>query len=335
MASSATIPVPMSLRNFSRASVLLLACAATSVALGSAACGSDSDDDASATGATSSTGTPASSGTGASGGTGGGPGSGGTGGGGHKECDEEPGPFTGEGVDLVVESVSATLNDVDGNPIGASQVQLCGINICLFGTTEAGGFVNVPGGAEELERPAFKYGDGTEFARFAIPVTEATLELGTLVTVALPSAGVDIEPGAPLVSGPMTVELAADAGWVIDELTWGEPEQQLFRAASVDPAVLPEGVGVPEGIVTVYGVAPLETYFCPPAQVTVANEANLPADSAVEFWSHGVDVFELAAPYASWRKVSDGKVSADGTTISTLPEQGMEVLTTFGIKPVD
>jgi hypothetical protein len=325
----------MSLRNFSRASLLVLAFAGSGLALFGAACGSsDPDDNATGAAGAASSGSPA--GSGGAGATGGGPGSGGTGGGGASNpgC-EEPGDHKGNGPTLSVTNVEATLEDTDGNPIFPSQVQLCGINLCLYGDTDGAGFVTVPGGAEPLERPAFKYGDGTEYARFAIPIEEPDVTFGTLVTVALPSEGVDLALGAVLESGPMTLDLAAVTGFVIDELTWDEPHEILFRAASMDPTVLPAGVGVPEGIVTVYGVAPLETYFCPKAQITVVNETALPANSAVEFWSHGVDVFELAAPYAGWRKVSDGTVSADGMTISTTVGQGIEVLTTFGIRPAE
>jgi hypothetical protein len=323
----------MSLRNFSRASLLVLACAGSGLALFGAACGSEEDDDgpgAAGAGASSSTGSPAGSGGGGSGATGGGPGSGGTGGGSNPGC-EEPPTFPGTGPTLVVQNVQATLHDTDGEPIGESEVQLCGHNLCLFGTTNANGQVSVTG-TDELDRPAFKYGDGTRQARFAIAITEPTNDFGTLVTVALPSQGVDLAIGTPLQSGPMTLELAPGSGFQIDELTWDDPEEILFRAAAMDPTVLPAGVEVPAGIVTVYGVAPLETVFCPPAKVTVTNDADLPPDSVVEFWSHGVDIFEHAAPYASWRKVSEGKVSADGATISTSPDEGIEVLTTFGIK---
>ncbi|MEJ7730939.1 MAG: hypothetical protein WKG00_17190 [Polyangiaceae bacterium] len=324
----------MSLRNFSRASLFVLACAGSGLALSAAACGSEADDGAGGAGAASSSGTPA--GSGGSGATGGGPGSGGTGGDGaaNPGC-EEPGDHPGAGPTLAVDSVEATLEDTDGNPIADSQVQLCGINLCLYGDTDGTGHVTVPGGAEMLERPAFKYGDGTRHARFAVPVVEADTSLGTLVTVALPSEGVDLAIGTVVESGPVELDIAAGSGFVLDELTLDEPDELLFRAASMDPTLLPAGVGVPEGMVTVYGVAPLETIFCPPAQVTVTNETGLPADSAVEFWSHGVDVFELAAPYAGWRKVSDGTVSADGMTISTTAGQGIEVLTTFGIKPAE
>jgi hypothetical protein len=327
----------MSLRNFSRASLLVLACAGSGLALLGAACGSEGDDDGrpGGAGASSSSGSPV--GSGGTGATGGGPGSGGTGGDGaaNPGCDE-PASHPGPGPTLLVDAIDATLEDTGGNPVGSSQVQLCGINLCLFGTTDTNGFVNVPGDDNvPLERPAFKYGDGTKHARFAIPVEEADTSLGTLVTVALPSQGVDLVIGTVVESGPMKLDIAAGSGFLIDELTWDEPHELLFRAASMDPTVLPAGVGVPEGIVTVYGVAPLETIFCPPAQVTVVNETALPANSAVEFWSHGVDVFEFAAPYAGWRKVSDGTVSADGATISTTAGQGIEVLTTFGIKPAE
>ncbi len=81
------------------------------------------------------------------------------------------------------------------------------------------------------------------------------------------------------------------------------------------PAVL---AGAPT-IAQLYGVAPVDTVFCPPAKVTVPNAdpAKLPAGTDVEFLILNVETIESWGPYGEWQKVSDGKVSADGKTITT------------------
>jgi len=66
--------------------------------------------------------------------------------------------------------------------------------------------------------------------------------------------------------------------------------------------------------------------------VTVPNDPMWAAGTDVEFYIHSVDVGQDWAPYAGWAKVSDGKVSADGKTISTAAGQGLPVLEVFGIQ---
>ena len=56
------------------------------------------------------------------------------------------------------------------------------------------------------------------------------------------------------------------------------------------------------------------------------------AGAAVEFYIHGLDVGQEWAPYAGWAKVSDGKVSDDGTEVVTADGQGIPVLSTFGVR---
>lgn len=62
------------------------------------------------------------------------------------------------------------------------------------------------------------------------------------------------------------------------------------------------------------------------------NSAKWPAGTDVEFVIHGVDVGQEWAAYGKWQKVSDGKVSADGATVSTVDGGGLPVLTAFGVR---
>lgn len=312
----------------SRASLLALCIAALG---GTAACGGSGGDGAGGSGgsgAASSSGGEGGAG-GAGGATASSTGAGGFGGEG-PECELQE--YPGSGASLAVDVFTATVLDAGGSPAVGTEVQLCGINLCLFGETDANGQVSVNGGGQMMKQPSFKYGDGFEYARFAVPLDMSSGDLGDLITEGLPGAGVAMTGGADAASGPVTLTLEEGASVEVDVLIYDEPDEQLFRAAAVPADQVPASVGMPAGIELVFGVAPLETIFCPAAQVTVANDAGWAADADVEFWVHGVDIFQHAAPYGGWRKLGDGRVSADGMTVSTLPEQGMAVLTTFGVK---
>jgi hypothetical protein len=76
----------------------------------------------------------------------------------------------------------------------------------------------------------------------------------------------------------------------------------------------------------------VDTFFCPAAMVTVPNTPGWAAGTAVEFYVHGLSVGQEHVPYGEWAKISDGAVSADGTTISTAAGGGLPVLSAFGIK---
>lgn len=62
------------------------------------------------------------------------------------------------------------------------------------------------------------------------------------------------------------------------------------------------------------------------------NDLGWAPGAGVEFWITTVDVGQDFAPYAGWRKVSDGVVSADAGSVSTLPSQGFPTLETFAIR---
>ncbi len=87
-------------------------------------------------------------------------------------------------------------------------------------------------------------------------------------------------------------------------------------------------------------MAPVDTTLCPPAKVTVTlphattspNDLGWAPGTAVELWITGSDVGQTYAPYAGWRKMSDGVVSGDGATVTTLAGQGFSVLEDFALR---
>jgi hypothetical protein len=94
----------------------------------------------------------------------------------------------------------------------------------------------------------------------------------------------------------------------------------------------PSAVDASLGFGILYALTPSGTELCPPAALTVPNSANFPARSSVEIFLHGTDILESWAPYGGWAKVSDGVVSEDGRTVSTVEGGGLPGLSVVGIR---
>jgi hypothetical protein len=233
---------------------------------------------------------------------------------------------------VMIGTVSAKIVDLTGQPVPKDlSAQVCGTDICIFGKTGALGAVNEPVN-QSLVKPAFKYGDARTFAKMLIPVKAGDNDFGVLTTGALPAAGVDFVAGKALVSGDVTVEIPTGGVAEVDALLYPEVVDQQLRTVTIP---VEKALGVLDGAPTIaqlYGVAPVDTVFCPPAKVTVPNAdpAKLPAGTDVEFLILNVETIEAWGPYGEWHKVSDGKVSADGKTITTT--EGLPVLHLFGIR---
>ena len=239
--------------------------------------------------------------------------------------------YPGTITPLTFMSTDATVLDVNNAPVAGQPVFVCGVDICPFsGMTDATGHAAF-NGSKSLDRPAFKFGDALTYARFGVPITTATTMLGMLHTVKLPAAGAAMAAGKSATSGNVTITLAA--GTTLDfNIMYQTPAEQELRAAAMPVAMAMPLIDPKLTLAVLYGVAPAETVFCPAAAVTAPNDPQWPAGTDVEFYIHSVEVAQDWAPYARWAKVSDGKVSADGMTISTTPGQGLPVLEVFGIQ---
>lgn len=243
---------------------------------------------------------------------------------------------------LLIGTVSVKVVDLAAKPAPDSfSVQVCGTNLCFYAKPGSMGSFTVIGTTTQLDQPVFKFGDARNYAKLAIPVTSATLDamgnkaFGTLTTAALPTDGVAFAPGKSATSGDVTIAVPAAGVAVIDETVYPELVDQQFRAVTIPVAKATEVLAAaPAGIEQLYGVGPLETVFCPAATVTVPNADSVkwPGGTDVEFWVLGLDgASQEWAPYGGWLKISDGKVSANGKTISTT-SSGLSLLTTFGIR---
>lgn len=277
-------------------------------------------------------GDPSTSSSGGTGGTGGAAGgSGGSGAGNVVEC-EGPG-YGGNEQEVNVGIVKAIVLDQNGSPAAQAPVQVCGTDICKYGTTSDSGSVTVIVNGP-LKAPAFKYGDGITYAKLAVAVAAGDTDYGEVVTAKLPDVGdgEKFEAGKSVTSAGVTIDVAAGASIEIDALSYPEDIDQLFRAVEI-----PLGANVPAvdpalGLEAVFGVAPLETVFCPAVTVHVPNTPMWAAGTEVELLIQGLDILQHWAPYTQWQKVSDGVVSADGKEIVTSDGQGLPLLSTFGVR---
>jgi hypothetical protein len=265
-----------------------------------------------------------------------------------------PGMTYGGGETLVTTGFSVTAKIVDetGAPVVGQPLYICGLNICSGkGMTQAGGVATITASAAMM-KPAFKFGDAVSYAEMAIPLTMKTNDFTMGGTMLLATANLANKPGAALTpgtsatSGDVTIAIPAGATVGIDTLTYTTSDSEKLRTAgiplaNVGPILDPVMAGgAPADFKLLYGLAPAETTVCPAAQVTVAlphvsqtpNDLGWAPGTAVEFWIMTIDTGQTYAPYAGWARMSDGTVSADGTTVSTVDGQGFIFLESFAIR---
>jgi hypothetical protein len=240
-----------------------------------------------------------------------------------------PGFAGGEQAQMIA-SVAATITDVSGAPISDLQVSVTGIDISFPGKTAADGTVTVSPN-KNLKAPAFRYGDGLTYARLLAPLRNPSSTLPSLVTAKFPATGAPLAAGASATSGDLTLTIAAGASVLIDELDYDTADKQALRAVTLPIARLGDVTG---GLAfdLVIAAAPADTFFCPPAAVSVPNTLGWPAGTKVEFLILGGDVSQTWARWGGWAKVSDGQVSDDGASIVTAPGGGLPVLDVIGIR---
>src|SRR5450432_3402742 len=266
------------------------------------------------------------------GGTAGGTGAAGqTGGGGAASCAPRASYGGGE-TSMAGATVTASIVDETGAPVAGQPIDICSAPA----VTDSAGHVSIHT-TLTMKKPAFKFGDGVSYAELSVPLTAATtdftaggkvLALGKLAG----KPGAPLTPGSSVTSGDVTIAVASGAAVGIDTLVYDTADSQMFRAVAVPltnvgPVLDPvEVAGAPADFSLLYGVGPDETTLCPPAKISVAlphataaagNDLGWVPGTAVEFWVTTTDTGQTYAPYAGWAKMSDGVVSADGSTATT------------------
>jgi hypothetical protein len=232
--------------------------------------------------------------------------------------------------------LTASVVDVSGKGVTPGTIaQACGINICLNGETASGGRVIITE-KNSLTKPAFKYGGGQNYARFALPLSPEPgqqLELGDQTTIAFdaPEKGAALQAGKTATSRTVSVTLATNAVVTVDPFDFETDDLKKFRAAVIPEESWPDAVDGTLDFDMVVALTPSDAVICPAAKLSLENTEHLPAGK-VEIYVHGVDITEEWAPYGGWAKVSDGHVTDDLATIETDPEGGLPVLSVIGIR---
>jgi len=277
--------------------------------------------------------------------TGGGGGTGpGGGSGGELGCPKGPG-FAPTGAPQLINHVTARLLDESGAPAAQVPVLVCGFGACSKpGTTSAQGELCTldkatglcsPGMQPGLEitRPALKYGLGIEHVKFAQLLPPGSEHaVGDVTAFRLPEVaqGAALVPGSTATSNGVSVTLAPDTTLEHDLLVFDEPALLGFRATLIPIAKAPGAVDPSLGFGILVGTTPVDTKLCPPAALSVPNTAGWAAGTEVEIWVHGVSILEDWAPYGGWGKLSNGRVSDDGTRVTSTG--GVPILGLFGIR---
>jgi hypothetical protein len=229
--------------------------------------------------------------------------------------------------------------------VSGQPAYLCGTNICAPPQfTSASGSVTISTSIT-MTRPGFHVGDGINYPIVGMQLTpNATTHLGTLQSGAFPAlgSGSPLTPGSVAVSGDVTLSIPPNADIEIDSLAYSTSDEQKFRTVSipVNAASAPLLPCQSCGFELLYGVAPTETTICPAAQVTIAlphqtqspNDFNWPVGAIVEFWTTTFDSGQEYAPYAGWRLISYGHVTADGTSVTSETWGGLNFLNNLAVR---
>lgn len=235
----------------------------------------------------------------------------------------------GEPHDVDLGVISGQLEDPDGVPTSAGLVQVCGVDECTQAdVSDNGKLAQVVNGTRDT--PTLKFGNGREWAKLLVPLTEGDNDLGTLTVVPLPAfeQGKPLVPGKSVSSGGVTLTLAGDAALGLNTLDYETEGELTFRAAPI-PARAIEQLG--QDFVQAYALAPIESSICPAPALSLENSSELAAGTELTLFVLGLDTSEKPwVPYATWYSVGSGQVSADGASLE-FPD-GVPVLTAIGVK---
>lgn len=241
--------------------------------------------------------------------------------------------YSSASAPVVIDEVDAQLVDAQGAPTANVKVQVCGLDACFYGTSNAAGKTSVVP-ASALTSPAFKYGDGFGFARLAIALdSSAKQDLGQLVALPLPdySAGAAFPSAGEVSNGDLTLVLAPGTAVVHDVLTYSDDSELVFRSVPIPLAQSSRAVDPSLAFELAFGVAPLGTTFCPGAALRVGNALAWAAGTAVEVFVQGLETNQDWAPYGGWVKVADASVSADARSIETT-SGGIPILSSIALR---
>ena len=232
--------------------------------------------------------------------------------------------------------VTAQVVDQDDMPAQNVNAPVCGINLCGdIVNSDAQGNLSVDGQNLSFIAPRFSVGyNGRGYTKLTSLISMT--DFGTIRVVRLPqfSAGADLVGATEATNSGVTLGLAADSEIKFDCLTFTDPAERKFVAATVDVSTwtAAEAPFIDQSLdlEVIVALGPLDTHICPAASLTFANVRNWAMGANVEIYIHGTKTYQHYAPYGSWAKIADAVVGADG--VATVQGQGIEVLGTYGAR---
>ena len=234
---------------------------------------------------------------------------------------------------VTITEVDALVQDPQAASLVDLPVQVCGLDQCFNGMSGNGGKTVVTP-RTKLTSPAFKYGDGFEYAELAVPLgNNATQDLGLIVALPLPdfADGAAFPKAGDVSNGDVTLSLARGSTVQHDLLTYSDDADLVFRSTSIPIEASSKALDPSFGFELAYAVAPLGTTFCPAAKLSLKNSLNWDPGTQVEVFIQGLDVAEEWAPYGTWTQVAEGSVSADGSSIDTT-SGGIPILSSIAVR---
>jgi hypothetical protein len=244
------------------------------------------------------------------------------------------------GIETAMGVVTANYIDQAGSPAEDVNTTICGTNLCSTPVdSDASGAVSVDAGGSTYSDSSFNVSHSAKgYIKLSgrIP-SSPTYDFGTVRVFRFApfSEGVDILPGASASHGGVTLTVPAGSVVEYDLLSFTEDQRPLLGMvaditgydASELPAVYPS-----LGLEVLVAVSPLGTHICPAAALSFDNVMGWDPGAAVEILINGAKIFDHYAPYGEWSLISDAVVSADGKTVETVADQGVETLGTFGAR---
>jgi hypothetical protein len=254
---------------------------------------------------------------------------GGGAGAGEPEC-EPPEGTRGRRVDVAVDTATVAAVDELGDPIASFDVLFCGVDLCLYSTTNLIGQAIFNNSQDTLDRPYVKTGESLVYGKIGYPWTPDAPSPFPVMFPQMEDSRQQLAAGTTVAVGGVEVAVPEGGVAAIDELIHDSEDKKTFRVGRVPVEQVAFATGR-DDFEMVYTLGPIDTLFCPPAAATFENYADLPPGAAVEIFAQELAVGEFFGPYGAWSKIADGAVSDDGATITTA-EEGLPALLTIAIK---
>jgi hypothetical protein len=241
---------------------------------------------------------------------------------------------------VCVRRVEGRVTDLDGAPLAGRPITVCG-PACFLAITAADGSFRVEVG-DWIDVAIYSvHAHGRpDYASVYVPLAAPLADVARLPeAMALPrydAPGPELPDGAAggtVSAGGVTLTIAPGTRLELDleDVDLG-PLGRRLRVAPVPveraPAALVEAAPA-----ALYALAPFALIASRPIGVTLPNRAGLAPGTAVEFIALGVEPFTPPINAGSAVVAALGRVSDDGATVTTAPEEGLRTLSWIGYRP--